>query len=243
MRTLSANDVKALGAEHFASASYVVIDTETTGRDPAKHFVWSFAAVVLSRGPTYRLDLEEHTALFDPPGGLPVELCRKFGWNPAVVAGCPSAADPGSFAMVAELIEAKQPNPHYLVGHNVGFDVRFLEASGVSFDAFSASIDTLSLARSVSAPRAPNTLTDACARYRIDLDANAAHGALVDARACALLLPCLLRHVLTGKAPLAPTCPKCSQRHEVVVCATTTVWKCESSQSQTADPTFRAQEK
>jgi DNA polymerase-3 subunit epsilon len=153
----------------------IVLDTETTGLDPASgHRVVEIGAVELSDLiPTGRA----FHKYIDPERDMPEEAFRVHGLSRAFLAGHPP------FRNVAqEFLEFIADAP--LVIHNAEFDTRFLNAElallGLPPLAASRIIDTLALARRRH-PGSPNSLDALCQRYAIDLSRRDKHGALLDA--------------------------------------------------------------
>lgn len=153
----------------------IVLDTETTGLDPATgHRIVEIGCVELFNaipsGQTYHVYL-------DPERDIPEEAFRVHGISAEFLAGKPK------FAEVAEaLLSFLGDAP--LVAHNAEFDMRFINAelAAHGFGAIGPErvIDTLTLARRRH-PGAANSLDALCQRYGIDLSRRSKHGALLDA--------------------------------------------------------------
>lgn len=161
------------------TSGYVVIDTETTGLFPKSHRVIEVAAVALRPDGSVE---GEWSTLLNPerdlgPVGVHQIRARDLLSAPRFVD---IAGD------LAELLGGR-----VIVGHNVSFDVRFIQAEYHRAGHTSASIpakaclDTMMLAGEVL-PLANRKLETCCARAGI---ANrSAHSALSDAQATAELL-------------------------------------------------------
>jgi len=154
----------------------IVLDTETTGLDPARgDRLLEIGAVEIvnnvATGATFHV-------LINPQREVSEEAFRVHGHSTASLKGCPvfQAVAPEFLAFIAE-------DP--LVIHNAEFDTRFLNAelvaAGYPSIAPERIIDTLALARSKH-PGAANSLDALCDRYRIDRSRRVKHGALLDAR-------------------------------------------------------------
>ncbi|HEX3496534.1 MAG TPA: DNA polymerase III subunit epsilon [Methylocella sp.] len=153
----------------------IVLDTETTGLDPANgHRIVEIGCVeLLNAIPTG----ETFHAYLDPERDIPEEAIRVHGLSAEFLADKPVFAKiAGDFLKFAG--GAK------IVAHNAEFDMRFLNAElallGIAPIASDRVIDTLSLARR-KYPGAANSLDALCARYGIDTSRRTKHGALLDA--------------------------------------------------------------
>lgn len=153
----------------------IVLDTETTGLDPAQgHRLVEFAGIELvDRVPTGR-----HCQFYvNPERDMPPEAEAVHGLGAAFLSAKPRFAEVAD-AIIAFIGDAM------LVAHNAPFDMRFLNAemerAGHPTLAPGRVIDTLELARRVH-PGAKHSLDALCLRYGIDRSSRVRHGALVDA--------------------------------------------------------------
>jgi len=153
----------------------VVLDTETTGLDPANgHRVLEIGAVEIVH---QSLTGNVFHVLIDPERDVPEDAARVHGHTAAMLKGKPVFA-----AIVDDFLgfvgDAK------LVIHNAEFDMRFVNAElgrlGRAAIAMERVVDTLALARKKH-PGQPNSLDALCDRYRIDRSRRMRHGALLDA--------------------------------------------------------------
>jgi DNA polymerase III subunit epsilon len=153
----------------------IVLDTETTGLNPAEgHRVLEIGAVeIVHQTPTGKVF---HT-LINPERDVPQDAARVHGHTAAVLQDKPV------FAGVADEFLAFIGDSA-LVIHNAEFDVRFVNAEltrlGREPIAMDRVVDTLALARRKH-PGQPNSLNALCDRYRIDRSRRVRHGALLDA--------------------------------------------------------------
>lgn len=153
----------------------IVLDTETTGLDPARgHRVVEIGAVEISNLiPTGRVF---HFYL-DPERDMPEEAFRVHGLSAAFLTGQKKFSDIA--AIFLEFIEDVN-----LVAHNAEFDTRFLNAELALLNlpqiGVDRVIDTLTIARKRH-PGASNSLEALCLRYGIDTSRRDKHGALLDA--------------------------------------------------------------
>jgi DNA polymerase III subunit epsilon len=152
----------------------IVLDTETTGLDPAQgHRIVEIGAVELINhipsGKTY------HTYL-DPERDMPSDAEAVHGLTAGFLKGKPRFAQ-----IVTELGAFLGEAP--LVIHNASFDVAFLnfEFGLIGHPALLPEriVDTLLIARQKH-PMGPNSLDALCKRYGIDNSKRDKHGALVD---------------------------------------------------------------
>ena len=153
----------------------IVLDTETTGLDPADgHRVVEIGCVeLIDHIPTGNVF---HHYL-NPERLVPIESQRVHGLTDEFLADKPL------FAHIAdELHEFLGDAP--LVIHNASFDIKFLNAEllrvtrpGISI---ARAIDTIDIAKA-KIPGARYSLDELCKRFGIDLSARTKHGALLDA--------------------------------------------------------------
>ena len=154
----------------------VLLDTETTGLDPALgHRVIEIAAIELGNElPTG----EFFHRLLDPGRPVPAEATAIHGFGDADLAGQPRFAE-----VAPELLAFLGEAP--IIAHNAPFDFAFLDAellrSGFPPLDRGRMVDTLALAKSLF-PGLPNTLDALCRRFAIDLAERSTHNALLDCR-------------------------------------------------------------
>jgi DNA polymerase III subunit epsilon len=153
----------------------IVLDTETTGLDPAQgHRLVEVGCIeLLNRIPTGAVF---HSYL-NPEREVPAEAFAIHGLSTEFLK------DQKLFAeIVNEFLLFIRDAP--LVIHNAGFDHGFLNAELKRAErepiARERLVDTLLLARRKH-PAGPNRLDDLCARYGIDNSHRSKHGALLDA--------------------------------------------------------------
>ena len=153
----------------------IVLDTETTGLNPAEgHRVLEIGAVeIIHQSPTGRVF---HT-LINPERDVPQDAARVHGHTSAVLKDQPVFA-----GVVDEFLAFIGDSA--LVIHNAEFDMRFVNAElarlGREPIGMDRVVDTLLLARRKH-PGQPNSLDALCDRYRIDRSRRVRHGALLDA--------------------------------------------------------------
>ncbi|MBV9636032.1 MAG: DNA polymerase III subunit epsilon [Methylobacteriaceae bacterium] len=153
----------------------IVLDTETTGLDPADgHRVVEIGCVeVLNCIPTGQIF---HRYL-NPERDMPADALKVHGLSGEFLADKPRFAE-----IIDEFLDFL--GDARLVVHNAEFDLRFLNAElarpqrpPLGMDRV---LDTLALARRRH-PGQPNSLDALCARYGIDASRRTTHGALLDA--------------------------------------------------------------
>ncbi len=169
----------------------IVLDTETTGLDPATgHRIVEIGALELQHHlPTGR---EYHTYL-DPEREMPEEAFAVHGLSDDFLAGKAKFADAAD-----ALLEFIGDAP--LVIHNAEFDLRFLNAElerigRAPLDAGRV-VDTLLVARQ-KFPGARASLDALCQRFEIDLSMRDKHGALIDSH----LLAAVYLELVGGRQP------------------------------------------
>jgi DNA polymerase-3 subunit epsilon len=153
----------------------IVLDTETTGLDPAQgHRLVEVGCIeLLNRIPTGAV----FHAYLNPDRDMPAEAFAIHGLSAEFLKTHKRFAD-----VVDEFLGFISDAP--LVIHNAGFDHGFLNAELKRVErapiARDRLIDTLILARRKN-PAGPNRLDDLCARFGIDNSRRSKHGALLDA--------------------------------------------------------------
>jgi DNA polymerase-3 subunit epsilon len=152
----------------------IILDTETTGLDPALDRVIELGGVELvNKFPTGRTFHE-----YINPQNRPIhaEARAVHGISDADLAGKPV------FAEIADRFLEFIDGAH-IVAHNAGFDATFLNAElariGAEPIAPDRIVDTLAIARRKH-PMGPNSLDALCRRYGIDNAHRTLHGALLD---------------------------------------------------------------
>ncbi len=156
----------------------IVLDTETTGLDPAAgHRVVELACLELvNRVPSGR----QFQKYINPERDMPEEAFKVHGLSRDFLAGQPE------FHKVAEEFLAFIADTP-LVIHNAEFDLKFLNAelarAGLAPLDKGRAVDTVALARR-RFPGAQVNLDALCRRFEIDNSARSLHGALLD---CELL--------------------------------------------------------
>ena len=156
----------------------IVLDTETTGLDPAAgHRVVEVAGLeLLHHLPTGRTFRE----YINPERDMPAEAERIHGLSADFLKDKPlfAAVAPGFLDFIGDA---------RLVIHNAAFDMKFLNAelrrADLDILAPERAVDTVALARQ-RFPGAQVSLDALCRRFEIDNSARTFHGALLD---CELL--------------------------------------------------------
>jgi DNA polymerase-3 subunit epsilon/CBS domain-containing protein len=162
----------------------VVIDTETTGLDPAKARLLEFAALTLAAG---RLDAAAPLrVLVRPDVAIPPAATRIHGIDDAAVAAAPA------FASVAPEISAALADA-VVVGHSVGFDIAVLARefarAGIAWSPPRA-LDTRMLAE-IAAPGLAGYSLESLAAW-LEVDVAKRHSAAGDAETTARIFLALL---------------------------------------------------
>lgn len=153
----------------------IVLDTETTGLDPAQgHRLIEIGCIeLLNRIPTGNA----FHRYINPERDIPQEAFAIHGLNAEFLNDKPIFS-----AVVDEMLAFLGDDP--LVAHNALFDLGFLNAelerAARTMIARERIVDTLLLARRKH-PGSSNRLDDLCARYKIDNSRRTKHGALLDA--------------------------------------------------------------
>ncbi|MFA7433568.1 MAG: DNA polymerase III subunit epsilon [Gemmobacter sp.] len=185
----------------------IVLDTETTGLDPAEgHRIVEIGGVeLMNHMPTGR-NFHEY---INPERPMPAEAFAIHGLGDDFLRDKPVFARVGQ-AFIDFIGDAK------LVIHNASFDMRFLNAElraiGLPILPQDRAIDTLMMARQ-KFPGAQNTLDALCRRFGIDNSVREKHGALLDSE----LLAEVYLELIGGRQPdfaLAPAPVKPGPRQE-----------------------------
>lgn len=168
----------------------VVIDTETTGLDPAAgHRVCEIACLELAHHVPTGRKLHRYV---NPERDMPADAFAVHGLSAEFLAAHPP------FAEVAdELISFI--NGDRVVIHNAEFDLAFINAELARLDRgplVCPFVDTLAVARR-RFPGAPASLDALCRRFEIDLSDREKHGADID---CGLLAAVYIE-LLGGRQP------------------------------------------
>lgn len=159
----------------------IVLDTETTGLDPATgdRIVEIGAVELVNKVATGR----RYHVYINPERDMPDEAYRVHGLSSEFLAD-----KPVFMQVVSDFIAFIADAP--LVIHNAEFDIRFLDheltKAGRPSLGMSRAVDTLALARRKH-PGASNSLDSLCARYGINTAHRTLHGALLDANLLALV--------------------------------------------------------
>jgi DNA polymerase III subunit epsilon len=153
----------------------VVIDTETTGLDPANgHRIVEIGCIeLLNAIPTGEI----FHSYVDPERDMPEAAFRVHGLSAEFLAGKPVFAEVARDFLT--FIDGAR-----IIAHNAEFDMRFVNAElallGIEPIADDHIVDSLSLARR-KFPGAANSLDALCVRFGIDTSRRTKHGALLDA--------------------------------------------------------------
>ena len=154
----------------------IVLDTETTGLDPAEgHRIVEIGAVELvNHIPTGRVFHE----YINPQRPMPREALAVHGLDDGFLRDKPVFASIAE-ALLAFLAEAP------LVIHNAGFDIAFLNAEfgrlGRPVLSLTRAVNTVEIAKR-RFPGAQISLDALCKRFGIDCAARTLHGALLDSQ-------------------------------------------------------------
>jgi DNA polymerase-3 subunit epsilon len=176
----------------------IVLDTETTGFEPADgHRIVEIGCVeLMDHFPTGN----SYHCYLNPERDMPAEAEKVHGLSATFLSDKPLFS-----AVAAEFLDFLGDAP--LVIHNAAFDLKFLNAeftriNGVLIPAGRA-IDTIEMAK-MKFPGARYSLDELCKRFSIDLTERSKHGALLDAE----LLAQVYLELLGGRQKrfiLAPT--------------------------------------
>ena len=153
----------------------IVLDTETTGFDPATgdRIVEIGCVELVDHLPTGR----SFQAYLNPERLVPIETQKVHGLTDEFLADKPLFAH-----IVEDLLEFLGDAP--LVIHNASFDMKFVNSElhrcGKPPLPYARAIDTIDIAKA-RIPGARYSLDELCRRFGIDLSVRTKHGALLDA--------------------------------------------------------------
>ena len=210
----------------------VVLDTETTGLDPADgHRIVEIGAVELfnhvATGRTYHQYL-------DPKRPMPPEAFAIHGLGDDFLRGKPV------FATVA-LEFLSFIGESRLVIHNAAFDMKFLNAelahAGLPLLPAARAFDTVALARQ-KFPGSQASLDALCRRFGVDNTARQKHGALLDSE----LLAEVYLELIGGRQPDLVLAAGVSRRNTAEIGLDGKVWQA-GARSVSLQPRITEQEK
>jgi DNA polymerase-3 subunit epsilon len=182
MLSTAGREVATLALGGLRAAAFAVVDTETTGLNPAVDRIVEVAVV---RTDAHGAVTHEYATTVDPVG--PVLLTEIHGLDAVTLRGAPTFAAAGA-AVAARLTGA------IVVGHNVAFDLAFLRtefARSGSAMPILPGLCTRALAQRLG--RGPDGWNLAACCLEAGVAPDAAHTALGDARSTARLLAVYLR--------------------------------------------------
>jgi DNA polymerase-3 subunit epsilon len=169
----------------------IVLDTETTGLDPASgDRVIEVAAIELYNfmptGQTFHV-------LIDPQRDIPEEATRVHGFTAEMLRGKPIFA-----GIAAEMMAFLRDSE--IIAHNAPFDFGFLDAElarcGMPKLDRGRMVDSLDIAKR-RYPGLPNSLDALCRRLGVDNSMRTSHNALLDVK----LLAEVFLQLMGGKQP------------------------------------------
>ncbi len=168
----------------------LVLDIEATGLDAESSGLLELSAVRLS--PDFQKELAVFDELVDPQCEIPPFIERLTGINNEMVEGALSLEE-----VRERFMQFLEPDD-IICGHNIQFDIGFLQAKG--FDLPNVSLDTFSLAQILLPDEPSYSLEVLTEKYEIEHEN--AHRALADVQANAELLRILIAEVQTFDAEL-----------------------------------------
>jgi len=153
----------------------IVVDTETTGLDPADgHRIIEIGCVELFDHVPTGLSFQRY---LNPERLIPREAQRVHGLTDEFLAGKPLFS-----AVADDMLTFFGDAP--IIMHNASFDIKFVNAELMRLARpvipVSRTIDTIEIAKA-RLPGARYSLDELCRRFGIDLSGRVRHGALVDA--------------------------------------------------------------
>lgn len=175
------------GEESLFDTTFVVVDLETTGGDPARDAITEIGAVKVRGGEV----IGEFATLVDPERSIPPKIVALTGITEAMVYDAPRIPE-----VLSSFIEFARGC--LLVAHNARFDTGFLRHNATRLGRewpFVTSLCTVRLARRVlTRDEAPTVGLGALAEL-FDVSVRPTHRALDDARATVEVLHHLLERI------------------------------------------------
>lgn len=187
----------------------IVVDTETTGLDPADgHRIIEIGCVELFEHLPTGATLQFY---INPERPVPSDALRIHGLSDEFLAEKPV------FATVAdELLAFFGDAP--LIMHNASFDLKFVNAELLRLArppiSVARTIDTIEIAKA-RIPGARYSLDELCKRFGIDLSGRGRHGALIDAELTARVY----LELVGGRQTRLRLAPRDGERVAVEPCA------------------------
>ncbi|MDD4373151.1 MAG: exonuclease domain-containing protein [Bacteroidales bacterium] len=159
---------------------YVIIDVETTGLKAGPEKITEIAAV-LHDG--HRV-IDSFSSLVNPEKKIPYRITQLTGINDQMVAGAPKF-----YELARQFIEFTEDA--ILIGHNVSFDYRFIQAEykSLGYDFRRQTMDTVKLSRKLIPGQPSYSLGKLCRNLNIQIENR--HRALGDALATTRLFELL----------------------------------------------------
>lgn len=162
--------------------SFVALDVETTGLNPAEDKIIEIGMAKVIDGEL----VERYTALLNPKRDIGARIAALTGITQEMLADKPVIAD-----LMEQILSFIGDYP--ILGHNVSFDYSFLKKAAVNsgFSFEKQGVDTLKLARRLL-PQAEHKNLEFLCRY-FGIDAGNSHRAYDDAVSAWKLYQCLCR--------------------------------------------------
>lgn len=164
----------------------IVLDTETTGFSQYTDRIVEFGAIKLKNGKV----VEKKSFLINPEFKMNPKVIEVHGITDEMVKDKPTER-----GYIKELIEFFS-DCDLIVGHNVTFDIRFIEEMfkrcGYNFNC--TYLDTLKFAKSMY-PSSPNHKLGTLAEY-LNINVSTAHRALADVETTLMLLRIMCYEVI-----------------------------------------------
>ncbi len=164
------------------SKLYCSLDIETSGFDPLKNEVLEVGFVLFEFVKRKVKIKKEYTRVFKPSGQVPLNILGLTGIKQEEL----DAAD--LFIDHKKELQGKLQDA-VIVGHNVIFDIRFLESLGIKFSG--EVVDTLDLVQFLLPTHHSYNLENLMHYFKVDH--KDAHRALADAKACVVVLEKLMK--------------------------------------------------
>ncbi|MDR1795028.1 MAG: PolC-type DNA polymerase III [Erysipelotrichaceae bacterium] len=151
---------------------FVVFDLETTGLSNWSDFIIEFGGVRYQHG----MEVKRLQLLINPNQALRPQITDLTGISDEMLSSAPTWGEVKN--QIKEFVQGS-----ILVGHNLKFDLGFLQANfvGENFLEDVTTIDTLSLSRALHPERSHHKLGNTARFYNIKYEDDAAHRAVYDA--------------------------------------------------------------
>lgn len=181
---VNANDTR------LSDATYVCLDTETTGLSMKYDKITEFAAVKIKNG----IIIDSMDVLINPEVDIPLAIQRKTNITNEMVKDKPTIKE-----VLPQILNFLEDS--IIVTHNLEFDYGFINEALISNNYPKLNIpgiDTLNISRYLFPENAAHNLGAVCKRYEIEYDEKSAHRADYDTKVLSSVFLAMRNQLLTS---------------------------------------------